>query len=202
MSSDKTNDLPLQGRKPNGFTGYIIGKAMNVFHSKSYKLGLSKIPKVDNSICLDIGCGGGKLVKLLALQKHNAKVYGLDHSYQMVNLSTKVNKSFIKDGVVEIIQGSVSKLPFPDTHFDLITAFESIQFWPDLDLSLNEVRKKLKPSGIFLIVNMIPKEDSKWFDIVQIKSVEEYMSRLKIAGFSNISIDIESKNGWGLFLAH
>lgn len=202
MSTDKTRDLTSQGRKPFGFAGHIIGKAMNVLHSKTYKLGLSKTPEIDNSICLDIGCGGGKLVKLLALQKNNTKVYGLDHSEKMVNLSSKVNKSFIKNGSVEIIQGSVSSLPFPDSHFDLITAFETIQYWPDIDLSLKEVRRKLKQSGTFLIVNMIPGKDSKWYDFVQIKSVDEYKTKLTIAGFSNISIDIESKKGWGLILAH
>lgn len=199
--SESKSHLQSQGGKPAGFIGYIIGKLMNVFHITDYKLGLSKLSDADNLICLDIGCGGGKLVKLLASQMKNGKVYGLDHSEQMVRLSREVNKSFIKNGLVEIVQGSVSALPFSDSQFDVISAFGTIHFWPDLDISLKEIYKKLKPSGKFLIVNRLPQEGTKWFDFAQIKNADEYKKKLESAGFSDISIDIESKKGWIAVLA-
>lgn len=201
MTTNTTNKFQTQGGKPTGFIGYFVGKVMNTFHSHIYKSGLSKISINKNSICLDIGCGGGKAVKLLALNKNVGKVYGLDHSEQMVKLSRKINKTSIKNGLVEILQGSVSSLPFPDSHFDIITAFETIQFWPNLESSLKELRKKLKSSGTFLIVNRLPQEGSKWFDFAQIKNANEYKDKLRLAGFSEISIDIESKKGWILIAA-
>ena len=201
LHSESTNHLQSQGGEPKGFVGYIIGKLMNLFHITGYMLALSKLPVADNLICLDIGCGGGKLVNLLASQIKNGKIYGLDHSEQMVKLARKVNNSFIENGIVEILQGTVSALPFSDSQFDLITAFETIHFWPDLDTNLKEIPRKLKSSGKFMIVNRFPQEGTKWFNFVQIKNADEYKNKLVSAGFSDISVDIESKKGWIIVLA-
>ncbi len=45
MNSKKENNFQSQGGNPTGFLGFVIGKLMNIFHSNSYKLGLSKILK-------------------------------------------------------------------------------------------------------------------------------------------------------------
>ena len=37
--------------------------------------------------------------------------------------------------------------------FDVVTAFETIYFWPDIEHCFNEVKKVLKPGGQFVIVN-------------------------------------------------
>jgi len=201
MKSKKENNFQSQGGNPTGFLGFVIGKLMNIFHSNSYKLGLSKISIDKNSICLDIGCGGGKVVKLLAQQKNTYKVYGLDHSKQMVKLSQKLNKLFIKNGKADILQGSVSTIPFSDSHFDLITAFETIQFWPDINQSFTQIKKKLKSSGIFLIVNRLPQEGTKWFDFTQVKNANDYNKKLQDTGFKDISIDTKLKPGWIFIVA-
>ena len=43
-------------------------------------------------------------------------------------------------------------MPFEDNTFDIITAFETVYFWPEIEKSFNEVKRILKPGGIFLIV--------------------------------------------------
>lgn len=201
MPPESTSNIQSQGGNPTGFIGYLIGKLMNLFHINDYELALSKLPVANNPVCLDIGCGGGKFVKLLASQIKNGKIYGLDHSEQMVKLSRNVNKSFIQNGLVEIAQGNVSDLPFSDSQFDLITAFETIHFWPDLDANLRKIHKKLKPFGKFMIVNRLPREGTKWFNFVQIKNAEEYKNKLESAGFTELSVDIEAKKGWIMVVA-
>lgn len=57
-----------------------------------------------------------------------------------MNLSKKVNKSSIKSGRVEIDHSSVSSLPYSDDMFDFVTAFETIQFWPNLSEDLKEIK--------------------------------------------------------------
>ena len=84
---------------------------------------------------------------------------------------------------------------------NLITVFKTVQFWPEFDANLNEVKKKLKPSGKFLIVNRLPQKDSKWYEFSQIKNAKEYNEKLRIAGFSKISLDVQSKRGWIVIVA-
>lgn len=42
-------------------------------------------------------------------------------------------------------------LPFEDNTFDTVTAFETVYFWPDMEKSFSEVKRVLKPGGLFLI---------------------------------------------------
>jgi ubiquinone/menaquinone biosynthesis C-methylase UbiE len=193
--------MQSQGGKPSGFIGFLIGKLMNISHGSIYTWGLQNVSIKDTSVCLDIGCGGGKAVKLLAEKAINGKVYGLDHSLEMVNLAKRVNAFHISNASVEISQGMVSSLPYSDSYFDLITAFESVQFWPNLREDLQEIRRILKPSGVFLIINRYPPPDSKWSDFLQVKNAEGYKEKLTIAGFTEVSIDDVSRKGWILVKA-
>ena len=78
-------------------------------------------------------------------------VYGVDYSIESVKLSREVNRQEIYDGRVEVIEGNVAKLPFEDNTFDIVTAFETVYFWPDIEKCFGEVKRVLKPGGTFLI---------------------------------------------------
>lgn len=79
------------------------------------------------------------------------KVYGVDYSVESVKLSREVNQDYINDGKVEVLEENVESLPFEDNTFDIITAFETVYFWPNIEKSFGEVKRVLKPGGIFLI---------------------------------------------------
>ena len=42
------------------------------------------------------------------------------------------------------------ELPYETGKFDLVTAFETVYFWPDLKQSFSEVFRVLKPGGMFM----------------------------------------------------
>ena len=191
--------LMEQGGKPTGPLGRLIGRLMNVNHSDVYSWGLDHIAIEPDSIVLDVGCGGGKAVKLLASRAPDGKVYGIDHSLDMVNLAQKINKSLVQSGRVEIGHGSVSSLPYSDDIFDLVTAFETIQFWPNLDEDLQEIQRGLKPSGVLLVVNRYPnveEQGSDWGEFLQLCTAEEYRDCLSDAGFVDIAFDDTSRSNW------
>jgi ubiquinone/menaquinone biosynthesis C-methylase UbiE len=192
------------GRKPSGLPGRLIGSLMNLGHRDVYGWGVEYTSIEADSTVLDIGCGGGGGVKFLAENVSKGKVYGIDHSLDMVNLARKVNRRFIEDGRVEIDHGSVSCLPYSDGMFDMVTAFETIEFWPDLSEDLKEVKRVLKPGGALLIMNrhcVTEKERRKWAEFLQIHTSEEYRERLENAGYVDISIDDRSRRGWIVVLA-
>ena len=194
----------MQCRKPSGLLGRFIGRAMNSGHAKIRRWGLTSISINPNSYVLDIGCGGGKGVKEIASYVSKGKVYGIDYSEEMVQLSKKVNDNLIKQGIVEIMYGSVSALPFPDNMFDFVTAFESYYFWPDLVNDLIEIKRVLKPGSFLLLVHaaykdaQFEKRNNKLVNLLDIKlhTPDEYKDFLSEAGYKIEKINSLPEKNW------
>lgn len=93
------------------------------------------------------------------------------------------------------------KLPFRDETFDVITAFETIYFWPDICEAFKQVHKILKIGGTFMICNESNGEnprDEKWTNIIQgmkIYNSEQIKKFLEDAGFTGVKVD-KTKKGW------
>ena len=136
-------------RKPQGKLGNIQLKSMNKEHTPVSLWGLKHLNIKSDDIVLDIGCGGGMNINRMA--EKAKKVYGVDYSMESVKLSKQVNERFINEKRVEIQEGNVKSLPFEDDAFDIVTAFETVYFWPDIEKCFGEVKRVLKPGGIFLI---------------------------------------------------
>ncbi|MCK5096975.1 MAG: class I SAM-dependent methyltransferase, partial [Desulfobacteraceae bacterium] len=145
---------------------------------------------------LDIGCGGGKFIKFLSDSNDTYKLFGLDHSPEMIELSKKINKEAIDNKQVTIIQGSIANILVKKASYDLITAFETIQFWPDIEKAFIEVERLLNIGGSFLIINRYPKPGSKWWKMANIKNDQEYIAMLEKAGLGEVTIDLNFKKGW------
>ena len=188
--------LDKQGAKPSGLIGKIVGRLMNKFHTSLYiDYFKDNLPK-ENSSILDIGCGGGEFLKFLYDSNNSYLLYGLDHSPEMIELSSKINKRAIEKNRLKLMQGSVTNISLGNSNLDLVTAFETVQFWPDTDKSFLEFYRLLKVGGQFLIINRYPPEGSKWWKIAKIKSDKDYINKLEIAGFEKITVDFKFKNGW------
>jgi ubiquinone/menaquinone biosynthesis C-methylase UbiE len=136
-------------RKPEGKLGNIQLKSMNKEHTPVSLWGLKHLNISPDDVILDIGCGGGMNINRMA--QGAKKVYGVDYSIESVNLSKEVNEDLIKEGRVEVHEGNVMDLPFEDNSFDIVTAFETVYFWPDIVKSFGEVKRVLKPGCMFLI---------------------------------------------------
>jgi len=184
------------GSKPVGLKGRLAGVIMNLIHASQYKKIIQKylVENIDTSdelSVLDIGCGGGKVVNIFSSLIKKVKIFGIDHSLDMVNLSQKVNKNGINNGMIEIVQGDVKKLPYPNDSFNIVTAFDTISFWNDFNDSINEIKRVLKQDGIFFIVNGYPKVGTKWYDFVKFKNDSEYRAFLTRHSFKEINLIIE-----------
>ena len=68
---------------------------------------------------------------------------------------------------VFVTQGSAERLPYNNEIFDLVTAVETVYFWPNLPDCLQEVRRVLKPGGKFAIMVEVVDSDSKWTSVVE-----------------------------------
>jgi ubiquinone/menaquinone biosynthesis C-methylase UbiE len=179
---------------------------MNSGHSKLTDWGLTHVSVEKGCTVLDVGCGGGRTVSKLAAMATQGKVYGVDHSADSVAATKRTNARPVSMGRVEVMQGSVSQLPFPDRMFDLITAVETHFWWPDLPRDMCETFRVLKTGGRLLIVaevykganTKIAKLVEKYAPRTGIKllTVDEHRELFANAGYSNIEVIEERDKGW------
>ena len=139
-------------RKPRGWLGRRIARAMNVTHASMTEWGLGQVKVAKDAVILDVGCGGGSTVRRLSALAPEGRVAGLDFATGSVAVSRDINAKEIAAGRVIIVRGSVAALPFADAAFDLVTAVETHYYWPDLAANVREVRRVLKPGGTFLLI--------------------------------------------------
>jgi ubiquinone/menaquinone biosynthesis C-methylase UbiE len=168
--------------------------------------GLSKVSIRQTDIILDVGCGGGRTVNKLAAVATQGKVYGLDYSTASVAMARKINRQGMKMGRVEVREGSVSQLPFPDGVFDLVTAIETHFWWSDLPGDMREVLRVLKPGGTLVVIAEIYKgaatktakiaEEYLPLSGMKLLSLNEHRDLFLNSGYENIQISEESRKGW------
>jgi len=124
-----------------------------------------------------------------------------------VKESKKVNDAEIKKGICDIIQGDVSKSPFENETFDLITAVETVYFWPGPLQSFKEVYRTLKPGGTFMIINEFDgisereKKYEKIIDGLKLYGNQELTDYLKQAGFQCVISFHDTERHWVTFIA-
>ena len=175
---------------PKGKMGRTMLKFMNLTHAPLTNWGLSLVNIKDGWTMLDIGCGGGATLQRLLKRSQDAKVYGIDISEESVAKARQINANVL-DKQVFVQQGSAEKLPYEDGKFDLVTAVETVYFWPNLPSCMQEVRRVLKPGGHFAIMVEVVDTDSKWTNVVEGMTAytpEQLKTLLDDAGFVQTEI--------------
>lgn len=194
-------------RKPEGLLGRCMVGSMNRAHAALADWGLSYLPETGPTEIAELGCGGGRNIRALLRKYPAATVAALDYSEVSVEKARSVNRKGLQAGRCRIIQGEVSCLPFEDGAFDLVTAFETVYFWPGPTESFREVYRTLRPGGIFLIVNEVDGEnprDSRWLSVIdgmKIFNRSQFVTFLTEAGFSKVIVKRDAKRHWLCVLA-
>ncbi|MDE3109642.1 MAG: methyltransferase domain-containing protein [Acidobacteriota bacterium] len=195
-----------QCQKPSGLPGRFTLWRMNMSHSKLTDWGLAHISVQQQFTILDVGCGGGRTIGKLAALATQGKVYGVDYSEDSVSVSRKINTAFIAEGRVEIQQATVSRLPFADNKFDLVTAVETHFYWPNLADDLREVFRVTRPGGQLAIIAEVYKgapalvsrlvEKSAPQTGIRVLTPDEHGDLLAAAGNTDIKLETQPAKGW------
>lgn len=175
---------------PHGAMGRIMLSMMNRWHGPLTNWGLGHIPFRDGWTILDIGCGGGQTLRRLLGRSKGAIVHGIDISDESVAKARKVNSDLL-DTQVFVQKGSAAELPYADCTFDLVTAVETVYFWPELPRCFEEVKRVLKPGGLFAILLEVASADCVWTRIVdgmRTYSPEQLKEFLEQAGLCDVEI--------------
>ena len=198
-------ELIKNARKPVGELGHQILDRMNESHESMAQWGVTHFEINEDSKILDIGCGGGRNIQRFAEEiSENGRVVGIDYSEVSVEKSKKLNQEFIDMGIVNVLQGSVSEMPFYDETFDIVTGFETIYFWPDFINDLKEVNRVLKKDGLVFFCNEAvyrEGEMDKYDDLVELLDMKIYSEdvlreSLEKAGFKDFKAYVDDEHDW------
>ena len=188
-------------KKPEGFGGKIMVAMMNSGHGKLADWGMSFLSLSTDAAVLDCGCGGGANLRKLLKRCPNGTVTGIDYSSVSVEKSKRLNTKAISEGRCCVLEASVAALPFEDNKFDVVTAFETVYFWPGLVDCFREVYRVTKTGGIFLICNEATGDtdkNDKWTQLIDGMTIyrdAQLKTALREAGFTNIQIH-KNKKDW------
>lgn len=194
-------------RKPEGLLGRLMLRSMNVGHSRLADWGMTQLPRISPAGILDIGCGGGRNAGALLKRYPEAHVTAIDYSPLSVERSTAYNQAAIEQGRCTVRQGDASNLDFPPERFELVTAFETVYFWPGIERCFQQVAGVLKPDGAFLIVNESDGTDAtglkyeKIIDGMRCYTAEQLTQALKGAGFGRVRVVHADNRPWMAVIA-
>jgi ubiquinone/menaquinone biosynthesis C-methylase UbiE len=88
---------------------------------------------------LDIGCGAGAFLRLLA--DRGVEAFGLDASDVLIGLArSRLPEADLRVGEMEV-------LPYDDDTFDLVTGFNSFFFANDMVAALREAGRVARPGA-------------------------------------------------------
>jgi ubiquinone/menaquinone biosynthesis C-methylase UbiE len=106
-------------------------------------------------IVLDLGCGAGHAG--FAVAPVAASVTAFDLSTQMLEVVAGAARERGLDNITTR-QGDVSRLPFDDASFCMVVTRFSAHHWLDVPAALREVKRVLKPRGLFVVIDITAPE--------------------------------------------
>lgn len=98
-----------------------------------------------NGRVLDLCCGTGDMTFALlqAAEAASPQIFGADFSHAMLRRAARKSQS----AQVDWIEADALKLPFPDSHFDLVVSAFGFRNLANYDSGLLEIARILKPGG-------------------------------------------------------
>lgn len=110
-----------------------------------------------DKVALDIGCGPRGSLEWADMTKER---YGLD---PLANEYLKLGADKHK---MKYVASGAEKIPFDDGYFDIVTSFNNIDHVDDLDQTIAEIKRVLRPGGTFMLLTEVGHEPTPTEPIV------------------------------------
>ncbi len=102
---------------------------------------------------LDVGCGTGTLLSLVARDPSAEQLVGVDYSPVMVRRFAEKIADSPYAAKLQAIQADAERLPFAAASFDVVTCCNSFHHYPHQANVIGGVRRVLRPGGLFVLVD-------------------------------------------------
>lgn len=125
-----------------------LGRLHHEIAERTAELAVATCPAAQR--ILDVGCGTGYLLRILARRYPDAAALaGIDPAPNMVEVAT----ASADDDRLAIGSGTAEHLPYPDHAFDLIVTTTSFDHWSDQLAGLRECSRVLQPGGSLVLAD-------------------------------------------------
>jgi SAM-dependent methyltransferase len=139
---------------------------------------------------LDVGCGTGWLVRLLAEQVPDGRVVGMDVSDEMIRRARQKHGDL--ENVMFII-GASEDIPWDAGFFTRVVSIESAYYWPDPASALREIFRVMREGASACVAINYYRENlhsHQWGDVllvpVHLLSAQEWVELFRGAGFAEV----------------
>lgn len=177
-----------QARHASGLLGRFVAFVMA---RETFAINMRAIDALDvqpKDHVLDVGCGHGRGLAVLAERASKGRVAGADPSELMTEIAVERNRDLVKAHRVDVAIAGADALPFADNAFDKALCVHVVYFWENLDASLQEIARVLKPGGRFALVFRTNADEAavQSFppEVYRFRSFAETIAALKENGFT------------------
>jgi len=141
--------IAQQLSNPSGFGGKLTSYIMNRQNYSLYDETIKQLALSDADNVLDIGCGNGYVLDLLA-SRNNSNFTGIDTSPSILKSAARRNRKYISSGKMKLECENLSAMSFSNEAFNKIYTINTVYFWDNLSKAMNEINRILKPGGFFI----------------------------------------------------
>ena len=113
----------------------------------------------DADCVLDVGCGTGSLTSTLALNPDIRDLHGVDFSAAYIEHAKRKNN----DSRIQFQVGDACALPFEDQQFDHTLSMLVLQFIPQPEKAISEMRRVTRPGGTVAAATWDSRGGFVWF---------------------------------------
>jgi SAM-dependent methyltransferase len=108
---------------------------------------------------LDLACGSGIYTRPFARRARKARVIGLDISRPMLAHARRKSR---EEGLhnLDLVRGSALTLPFRSKSFDVVNCCAALHLLPDIEQTLSEIHRVLRPGGRFTTAVLRVRDDA------------------------------------------
>jgi SAM-dependent methyltransferase len=180
--------VEITARRPAGDAGAAHYRDPQE-HEGSFVLALDALDLTEDDRLLELCFGGGQVLERALGRVSSAA--GIDHSPDMLALARERNAAAVDAGRLELVQGDVHELPWPDGEFSRAACLNAFFFIERPEAFLAEVRRVLAPGGRFVLVTAVRAAawNGPWAAALLTYEPETLRSLLLDAGFAEATVD-------------
>jgi SAM-dependent methyltransferase len=139
-----------------------------------YRAGLAALIGPGGGDALDVGCGEGRVSRLLG--ELGYRVTAADAVAEMVAVAGEA------DSAAEYAVAPVAALPFADARFPLVVAYNLLMDVDDLGAAVAELRRVIRPDGRLVLSIVHPLQDRGGLEGVAFTLREDWFATLPFQG--------------------
>jgi SAM-dependent methyltransferase len=164
-------------------------------HEEVFDCVLAAAGAIAGECRLEVGCGGGRLLERVLAA--GASVAGVDHSPDILVLSSQRNRRAVEAGELELKLGEAEQLPWPDDTFDVLLSANTFFLIERPERALGEFFRVLSPGGRMVIATApgpLPERSLRnwwvvvWGSQMHVYDDEQMGAMVEHAGFSSVTV--------------